>query len=88
MTEQAPDIIIQTKDANLAIELLNQHRTSDDSVGAALACVSLHADRLDHERAIRDSLIRIAHQQGASYRQIAHSARLDQRTVATIAKVG
>lgn len=88
MTDQAPDLIIRTDSAEMAIEMLNHHRPSDDALGAALACVALHADRLNHEQAIRDSLIRIAHQEGASYRQIAQSAQLDQRTVAAIAKSG
>lgn len=86
MTDQAPDIIIRTDDTEVAIEMLDRYRPSDDALGAALACIALHADRLDHEQAIRDSLIRIARREGASYRQIAQSARLDQRTVAAIAK--
>jgi len=46
----------------------------DYEIGTALAVVGLSAERADKERAIRDDMIQIAHQAGASLRQIAEAS--------------
>ncbi len=53
-------------------------------VGAALAVVGLSAERAAKEVSIRNDMIRVAHDVGASIRQIADAAGLGRKTVAAI----
>ncbi|MGQ0743056.1 MAG: hypothetical protein ACT4OS_01690 [Acidimicrobiales bacterium] len=53
-------------------------------VGAALAVVGLSAERAAREAQVRDDLIRVAHQAGASLRQLADVSGLGRKTVTAI----
>ncbi len=55
-----------------------------NEVGAALAVVGLSADRVDREAAIRDDMIRVAHDAGASLRQLAEVSGLGRKAVTAI----
>ena len=61
---------------------------ADGEVGAALAVVGLSTERAHKEAAIRDDMIRVAHQVGASLRQLAEVSGLDRKTVTAIVKAG
>jgi hypothetical protein len=52
--------------------------------GAALVVVGLSAERAGKEVRIRDDMIRVAHDAGASIRQIAEVSGLGRKTVAAI----
>lgn len=52
--------------------------------GAALAVVALSSDRVDREVVLRDDLIRVAHDVGASLRQIAEVSGLGRKAVTAI----
>ena len=56
----------------------------DNEIGAALAVVGLSAERAHKESAIRDDMIRVAHQVGASLRQLAEVSGLGRKTVTAI----
>lgn len=72
-------------DVSAAIARLDKYRSGFDyEVGAALAVVSLSAERADKETAIRDDMIRTAHRVGASLRQIADASGLGRKTVTAI----
>jgi len=72
-------------DAEAAALAISKHRSSlDDEVGAALAVVGLSADRVHREAAIRDDMIRVAHQAGASLRQLAEVSGLGRKAVTAI----
>jgi hypothetical protein len=53
-------------------------------VGAALTVVGLSAERAAREAQIRDDMIRVAHQAGASLRQLAEVSGMDRKTVTAI----
>jgi len=72
-------------DAVTALAAISKHRTGlGDEVGAALAVVGLGADRVHREEAIRDDMIRVAHQAGASLRQLADVSGLGRKAVTAI----
>ena len=73
-----------------AIALIEKYRDASDAteVGAALAVVGLCAERAEKEATIRDDMIRVAHQAGASLRQIAEISGLDRKTVTSIVSDG
>ena len=60
----------------------------DGEVAAALAVVGLSAERADKEAALRDDMIRVAHQSGASLRQLAEVSGLGRKTVTAIVESG
>ncbi|WP_420625660.1 hypothetical protein [Candidatus Poriferisodalis sp.] len=60
----------------------------DGEVGAALAVVGLSAERALKEAALRDDMIRVAHQAGASLRQLAEVSGLGRKTVTAIVEAG
>jgi hypothetical protein len=53
-------------------------------VGAALTVVGLSAERAAREAQVRDDMIRVAHQAGASLRQLAEVSGMDRKTVTAI----
>ena len=53
-------------------------------IGAALAVVGLSAERAAKEAQLRDDMIRVAHNVGASLRQLAEVSGLDRKTVTAI----
>jgi len=64
---------------------IEKHRSGlPDEVGAALAVVALSSKRVARETAQRDGLIRVAHDAGASLRQIAEASGLNRKTVTAI----
>ncbi len=64
---------------------MNKYRAgSDGEVAAALAVVGLSAERACKETNLRDDMIRVAHQTGASLRQIAEASGLGRKTVTAI----
>ena len=72
-------------DVSAAIARMDKYRSGlDYEVGAALAVVGLCAERADREVAMRDDMIRVAHQAGASLRQIAEASGLGRKTVTAI----
>ena len=72
-------------DAATAVAAISKHRAGlDNEVGAALAVVGLSADRVHREAAIRDDMIRVAHQAGASLRQLADVSGLGRKAVTAI----
>ncbi|MXV88612.1 MAG: hypothetical protein F4117_14500 [Acidimicrobiales bacterium] len=60
----------------------------DGEVAAALAVVGLSAERAHKEAEIRDDMIRVAHQSGASLRQLAKVSGLGRKTVTAIVEAG
>ncbi|MBV9662239.1 MAG: hypothetical protein JO337_13895 [Acidimicrobiales bacterium] len=56
----------------------------DGEIGSALAVVGLSAARTAKEARIRDDMIRVAHQAGASIRQLAEASGLGRKTVTAI----
>lgn len=65
--------------------LIAKFRQGDDGeVGAALAVVGLSAERAAKEAQIRDDMIRVAHDAGASIRQIAEVSGLGRKAVTAI----
>ena len=74
-----------TTDTDLAAAAISKHRVGlDGEIGAALAVIGLSADRVHRESAIRDDMIRVAHQAGASLRQIAEVSGLGRKAVTAI----
>lgn len=68
---------------------MNKYRVElDGEVAAALAVVGLSAERAHKEAAIRDDMIRVAHQSGASLRQLAEVSGLGRKTVTAIVEAG
>ena len=53
-------------------------------VGSALVVVGLSAERAAKETQLRDDMIRVAHQAGASIRQLAEVSGLGRKTVTAI----
>ncbi len=64
--------------------LIAKFRQGDGEVGAALAVVGLSAERAAKEAEIRDDMIRVAHDAGASIRQIAEVSGLGRKAVSAI----
>lgn len=56
----------------------------DGEAGAVLMVVGLSAERAAREVAIRDDMIRVAHDAGASLRQLAEVSGLGRKTVTAI----
>jgi hypothetical protein len=56
----------------------------DGEVGAALAVVGLSSERVAKEAGIRDDMIRVAHNAGASIRQLAEVSGLGRKAVTDI----
>ena len=72
-------------DVSAAVTAIDKYRGSDaGEIGAALAVVGLSAERAAKEAHIRDDMIRVAHQAGASLRQLAEVSGLDRKTVTAI----
>jgi hypothetical protein len=71
--------------ATLAIEKYRRH---DDTsvVGAALAVVGLSSERAAKEARIRNDMIRIAHNSGASLRELGEATGLGRRAVTAIVR--
>lgn len=64
---------------------IGKFRQGDDGeVGAALAVVGLSSERAAREAQIRDDMIRVAHDAGASIRQIAEVSGLGRKAVTAI----
>lgn len=61
---------------------------AEGDVAAALAVVGLSAERAHKEAEIRDDMIRVAHQSGASLRQLAEVSGLGRKTVTAIVEAG
>jgi hypothetical protein len=56
----------------------------DGEVGAALAVVGLSSERVAKEAEIRDDMIRVAHNAGASIRELAEVSGLGRKAVTDI----
>src|SRR6516164_8831730 len=65
-------------DVSAAIAAMEKFRRPDDDseIGAALVVVGLSAERAEREARIRDDLIRVAYDSGASLRQLAEVSGL------------
>ena len=61
-------------------------RPSDDPVGAAIAAAALAARRAAEEVSVRDRMIRIARNEGATLRALAAATGLSHQTIANISK--
>ena len=61
---------------------------AEGEVAAALAVVGLSAERAHKEAEIRDDMIRVAHQSGASLRQLAEVSGLGREAVTAIVEAG
>ena len=59
---------------------------AEGEIGAALTVVGLTSERVAHEAAIRDDMIRLAYRAGASLRQVAEASGLGRKAVAVIAR--
>ena len=59
----------------------------EGEVGAALMVVGLSAERAAKESKIRDDMIRVAHDAGASIRQLAEVSGLGRKAVTDIVSV-
>lgn len=72
-----------------AASLMEKYRMSAEAeAGTALVVVGLSAERAAKEVRIRDDMIRVAHEAGASLRQLADVSGLDRKTVTTIVSKG
>ncbi len=68
-----------------AAAAMEKYRGGDDGeVGAALVVVGLSAERAAREVEIRDDMIRVAHDAGASLRRLAEVSGLGRKTVTAI----
>jgi hypothetical protein len=68
-----------------AVTAMDKYRGGDvGEVGAALVVVGLSSDRAAKEERIRDDMIRVAHQAGASVRQLSEVSGLGRKTVSSI----
>ena len=59
---------------------------AEGEIGAALTVVGLTSERVAHEVAIRDDMIRLAYRAGASLRQVAEASGLGRKAVTAIAR--
>ena len=59
----------------------------EGEVGAAIMVVGLSAERVAKESKIRDDMIRVAHDAGASIRQLAEVSGLGRKAVTEIVSV-
>lgn len=76
-------------DVSAARAAMDKYRVVlDGEVAAALAVVGLSAERAHKEAEIRDDMIRVAHQSGASLRQLAEVSGLGRKTVTAIVEAG
>lgn len=74
--------------AAAAAAAIDKYRGSQDGeVGAALAVVGLSAERVAKESRLRDDMIRIAHDAGASIRQLAEVSGLGRKAVTEIVSI-
>ncbi|MBO0837505.1 MAG: hypothetical protein J2P28_18630 [Actinobacteria bacterium] len=65
--------------------LMERYRAGvEGEVGAALVVVGLSSERVAHEAAFRDDMIRVAHRSGASLRALAEASGLNRKTVTAI----
>ncbi len=72
-------------DVSAARAAMNKYRGKlDGEVAAALAVVGLSAERAHKEAEMRDDMIRVAHESGASLRQLAEASGLGRKTVTAI----
>lgn len=68
-----------------ATQTMDKYRAgAEGETGAALTVVGLCAERAAKEIAIRDDMIRVAHQAGASIRQLAEVSGLGRKVVTGI----
>lgn len=68
-----------------ATAAMEKHRGAEEGeIGAALVVVGLSAKRVAKEEQIRDDMIRVAHQAGASIRQLAEATGLGRKAVTAI----
>ena len=68
-----------------AMSELDTYRMSEfGEISSALAVVGLSSAHASKEIHIRDSMIRVAHDAGASLRQIAHASGLNRKAVTAI----
>jgi hypothetical protein len=64
---------------------MDKHRGGEKGeVGAALVVVGFSAERAAKEVQIRDGMIRVAHNAGASIRQLAEVSGLGRKTITAI----
>ena len=76
-------------DVSAARAAMDKYRAEfDGEVAAALAVVGLSAERAHKEAEIRDDMIRVAHESGASLRQLAEASGLGRKTVTAIVEAG
>lgn len=68
--------------ANIAMEKYRGGEAGE--AGAALVVVGLSAERAAKETRIRDDMIRVAHDSGASIRQLSEASGLGRKTVTAI----
>lgn len=74
-------------DVASAVAAVDKYRGDESGeLGAALAVVGLSAERAAKEARIRDDMIRVAHQAGASLRLLAEVSGLDRKTVTAIVR--
>lgn len=74
--------------ADAALSELSAMRTSDDTVGAAVAAAALVTERAAQEVSDRDRVIRIAKREGATLRMLADATGLSRQTIANICAAG
>jgi hypothetical protein len=76
-------------EVSAATGAMDKHRDGEDgAVGAALVVVGLSAERAAKEAGIRDDMIRVAHDSGASIRQLAEVSGLGRKAVTAIVTSG
>ena len=72
-----------------ARDAMNKYRgEAEGEVAAALVVVGLSAERAHKEAEMRDDMIRVAHQSGASLRQLAEVSGLGRKIVTAIVEAG
>ena len=72
-------------DVSAAQAAMNKYRAESDGEGAAaLAVVGLSSERAHKEAQLRDDMIRVARQSGASLGQLAEASGLGRKTVTAI----
>ncbi|WP_428120725.1 hypothetical protein [Candidatus Poriferisodalis sp.] len=76
-------------EVSAARDAMNKYRRElDGEIAAGLAVVDLSAERAHKEAEIRDDMIRVAHQSGASLRQLAEASGLGRKTVTATVEAG
>ena len=76
-------------EVSAATAAMDKYRDGEDgAVGAALVVVGLSAERAAKEAGIRDDMIRVAHDSGASIRQLAEVSGLGRKAVTAIVTSG